>query len=285
MSPPRLVGPEDDRAARALTRIAIEAGAAIRAERLRRRWTIRDLAARAGVSASEVYHLESGRIGSVAAYGRIATALGRRLELVFEQPGRAVRPALGDDPVHSMMGELETGQFAGFGLQVAIDEPFQHFQFAGRADVLAWSLPDRALLHIENRTRFPNLQEAAGSYKTKRSYLAGAIAQRLGIRGGFQSVTHVMVVLWSAEVLHVLRLRRATFRAICPDGIAPFSAWWAGTPPGAGAPTSSLIVLDPIDRARSRRFIDLDAALRAEPRYRGYADAANAVSGRRDKPQ
>lgn len=277
MSPPRLVGPEDDRIARALTRIGIEAGATIRAGRLRRGWTIRELAARAGVSASEVYHLESGRVGSVAAYGRIASALGLRLELLFEQPGRAVRPALSDDPVHSMMGELEATQFTGFGIPVAIDEPFQHYQFAGRADLLAWSLPDRALLHIENRTRFPNLQEAASSYNTKRSYLAGAIARRLGIRGGFQSVTHVMVVLWSAEVLHVLRLREATFRALCPDGMAPFAAWWAGTPPGAGAETSSLVVLDPIERPRARRFIDLATALRAEPRYRGYADAATAL--------
>lgn len=277
MSPPRLVGPEDDRSARALIRIGIEAGAAIRAGRLRRGWTIRALAARAGVSASELYHLESGRIGSVAAYVRVATALGLRPELLLEQPGRTARPPLGDDPVHSMMGEAEAAQLTGFSIPVAIDEPFQHYQFAGRADVLAWSIADRALLHIENRTRFPNLQEAAGSYNTKRSYLAGAIAQRLSLRGGFRSVTHAMVVLWSSEVLHALRLRQATFRALCPDGLTPFGAWWAGTPAGVEGETSSLIVFDPTDRPRARRFIGLDAALRAEPRYRGYADAADAL--------
>jgi hypothetical protein len=37
------------------------------------------------------------------------------------------------------------------------------------------------------------------------------------------------------------------------------------------------VLFDPMDRARSRRFIDLDAALKAEPRYRGYGEAADAL--------
>jgi hypothetical protein len=44
----------------------------------------------------------------------------------------------------------------------------QFYQFAGRADVVAWNVEERALLHIEIRTRFPDLQEMAGSTSVSR---------------------------------------------------------------------------------------------------------------------
>jgi hypothetical protein len=81
------------------------------------------------------------------------------------------------------------------------------------------------MLHVENRTRFPDLQGFAGSYDTKRAYLAPDLARRLGIEGGFRSVTHVVAALWSSEVLHALRLRTASFAAICPGSGDAFAAW------------------------------------------------------------
>jgi hypothetical protein len=77
------------------------------------------------------------------------------------------------------MGEAEARALARPGRTIAIDEPYPHYQFAGRADVLAWE--DRDLLHIENRTQFPNLQDAAGSYNAKRQYLARSLAEGLDI--------------------------------------------------------------------------------------------------------
>jgi hypothetical protein len=131
------------------------------------------------------------------------------------------------------------------------------------------------LLHVENRTRFPNLQEAFGSYNAKRSYLPGVIAQRLGLRDGFQSVTNVMAVLWSAEALHDLRLREASFAAVCPDDISALEAWLDGRHP----PTvvrSVLAIVDPIAAGRSRAIVGLEDVRKVRPRYRGYADAAEA---------
>ena len=93
------------------------------------------------------------------------------------------------------------------------------------------------LLHIENRTRFPNLQEAAGSYNAKRQYLAGSVADRAGTGPrGWRSVTHVMACLWSAEVLHEVRLRRATFGALCPDPPDALHAWLERLNPRRPAP-------------------------------------------------
>jgi transcriptional regulator with XRE-family HTH domain len=264
-------------AAAALTRLAVEAGAAIRAARRSRRWTLRELAGAAGMAISVVHRIESGLPSSLESYARIGVALGVRPELLFTD-GRHTVLKVQPDLVHAWMGDSEAGHIQRFRLPVSLDEPYQHFQFAGRGDVVSWSLGDRAFLHIENRTRFPNLQEAAGSFNAKREYLADAVAKRVGLRGGWRSQTHVMACLWSGEVQHVLRLRTATFRAICPDPPDAFAAWWAGTPPERGVATC-LVLFDPQDRPRARRFVGLDDALRADARYRGYAEAGLAITG------
>ena len=80
------------------------------------------------------------------------------------------------DLVHAAMGELEAARLRAHQFRVAIDEPYQHFQFAGRGDVVSGISKRRALLHIENRTRFPNMQEVAGSDNAKRAYLGDVIA-------------------------------------------------------------------------------------------------------------
>ena len=138
--------------------------------------------------------------------------------------------------------------------------------------MLAWDEQERALLHLENRTRFPNLQEVAGSFNAKRAYLPAAIAQCLGIPR-FHTVTHVVVAVWSAEVLHAIRLRDATFRSLCPDPLSAFEAWWAGrVPPAASATT--LAILDPLAYGRRRAFVGLDEIATVRPRYRDYAALA-----------
>ena len=145
------------------------------------------------------------------------------------------------------------------GHEVLLDEPYQHYQFAGRADVLAIDRQRRALLHIENRTRFPDLQAFAGSYNAKRAYLAPDLARRLGVDGGFRSVTHVVAGLWSSEVLHVVRLRPASFAAVCPDPTDGFATWWDGLEPPRGE-SSAFILFDPLpgQRQSRRRWVGLD---------------------------
>ena len=61
-----------------------------------------------------------------------------------------------------------------------------------------------------------------------------------------------MACLWSSEVLHAIRLRRATFDALCPDPPDALHAWLRGEPPAPGV-TSTLVVLDPLVPFGSRR--------------------------------
>jgi transcriptional regulator with XRE-family HTH domain len=262
------------------SRLALELGREIHAERTRRRWTLADLAHRARVSRSMVHGVEAGEPASIEGYSRLAAALGLnpRFTLV---PDRAIAAARAVDPVHSAMGEIQAEQFRTHVRTVRLDEPYQHYQFSGRGDLIAFDGPRRALLHIENRTRFPDIQAFAGSFNAKRAYLADDIARRLGLAAGeraLASVTHVVVALWTAEVLHVLRLRQATFRAVAPDPIDGFEAWWHGTPPASGV-SASCVVFDPLpgERSSRRRWIGLEDAQRAVPRYRDYAAALEAL--------
>jgi hypothetical protein len=238
---------------------------------------VQELAERAGLSPDMVYRVEAGSPASPQTAARLALALDRRLEIDLADRRRKSAPNLSTDIVHSAMGEFEAAHLRRHGHRVGLDEPYQHYQFAGRADVIAWDVDRRALLHIENRTRFPDFQEMAGAFNAKRAYLGGAVGERLGVRR-WASETHVIAALWSAEVLHALRLRQASFRSLCPDDGSSFQAWWTGDLARIGGSISTLIVLDPGSTRRERAFIGLDDALRARPRYRGYADAVTELA-------
>ena len=276
MSPATFINPPTRTVHHALVALAVELGASIAARRQARGWSRQRLAAEAGVSRSLVYLVERGESTSIEAYMRLGSALRLRLDArLVDLRQRSAGGHRDEDPVHAAMGEVEARVFGGLGFELALDEPYQHFQFAGRADLVAWDRGRRALLHVENRTRFPNVQEALGAFGAKRAYLGPVLAERLGV-GRWRSETHVIAALWSAEVLHVLRLRRATFRSTCPDPADAFAAWLVGRPPLSGR-ASTLVVLDPAAAGRQRRWIDIGECDRSRPRYRDYAIALAAI--------
>jgi len=279
MSPARFSSSAANSVQAAVHRLAADLGRYIREAREAKGWSTQRLATESGVSRSLVYQAERGDHISPEAAIRLASALGFRLEWALIDPRRhEPRHRRDVDLVHAAMGECEVRSLMGF--RTAMDDPYQHYQFAGRADVAAWDSGRRTLLHLENRTRFPDFQDMAGAYNAKRSYYGAELAQRIGIRG-WASETHVTVALWSAEVLHSLRLRPASFRALCPDGPGRFQAWLAGTPPMQGS-SSSLVLLDPRPTAKQPQFVSLEAALQqsTRPRFRGYADAVESLGPR-----
>lgn len=267
--------PPSPAARRTVERLAVSLGLQVRDARLRRRWSLVRLATAAGISATTVHHVEAGRLASLETHARLASALGLRLDAAMVDPRR---PSAGRDGdiVHATMGEVEAGRLRARGYRVGIDEPYQHYQFAGRADLIAWSERDRAFLHVENRTRFPDLQEAVGSFNAKRTWLGRAICDREGL-ATWQNETHVLAVAWSAEALRDIRRFGATIRSVCPDPPIGFAAWWEGVPPPSGR-RSEIVVLDPADQlGRKVRWVDLDRALAVRPRHPGYASLADAL--------
>jgi transcriptional regulator with XRE-family HTH domain len=279
MSPARLK-PFSERTSKTTDLLLARLAERVREERRRRGWSVAQVGREAGISRSAAAELEMGGRASIDRWVAVGLALGLELEMSFGDPTRRGRSSVGpEDPVHAAMGELELAHLGRYAIPAAVEEPYQHFQFAGRADVVGWTLDPPALFHIENRTRFPTVGDVAGSWNAKRRWLGADVAKRLGIPG-FTSETHVMVCLWSAEVLRELRRRPATFRSLGPDPADRFESWWAGRAPGQGR-SSSLVVLDPFATGRQRQWLDLGSALTtARPRVRGYAEAAERLVGR-----
>ncbi len=268
---------------REVARIAALFGDAIRSERRRRRVTLRTLAAVTGLGRATIADVEAGRPATLATYVRVAGALRLRPELRLVDPRR--RDGAADrqvDVVHAAMGEAQAAHLLALGYQVRIDEPYQHYQFAGRADVVAWSIERAALLHIENRTGFPDLQDAFGAFNAKRRYLGSEIAAQVGV-DRWRSETHVIAALWSTEALLPIRTHAASFAAVCPDPPGNWSAWWCGQPPSPGR-HATIIAFDPIAGTRSdrRRWLTLEEIrVGARARHRDYTAAAAAIRGGR----
>ena len=235
----------DDRIARELARIAAGLGIAVHEERRRRRLSLREVARLAEVGLGTAQAVEAGKVCLLETYMRLAAALRLKAEFEFVDPRRR--------------------------------EPLQHYGFSGRADVVAWSVERAALLHIENRTRFPDIQESFGSFNTKRRYLGREVAGRVGV-ARWRSETHVMAALWSAEVLRPLRLYRASFESVCPDPPDEFEAWWRGGPPTTGR-HSILLIFDPVagNRRDRRQWAGFAELPDLRPRYRDYADAVAVI--------
>src|SRR6476660_5257808 len=93
-------------AAAAASRLAVEAGAAIRAARRARRWTLRTLADASGIGVSGAHRVEAGEPGSLETYARMGVALGLRSELTFTDERRQPSPRQ-EDVVHAWMGDAE----------------------------------------------------------------------------------------------------------------------------------------------------------------------------------
>ncbi len=271
-----------------LVRATMSLGRSLRLERRRRRMTLRELADMAGLGLGTVHAAEAGRPCEFETYIRIAVALKLRAEFDLVDPRRRERAGRQADVVHAAMGEAVARRLRSLGYQVRLDEPYQHYQFAGRADVAAWreSPADGPhLLHVENRTEFPDLQEAFGSFNGKRAYLGGELAARAGV-DRWRSETHVMAVLWSADNLRTIRRHRASFEAVCPDASDAFAAWWSGDQPRPGR-RSILVLYEPLEGKRSdrRRWVGFDDLDDARPRYRDYANAAEAFRAQTHCPE
>jgi hypothetical protein len=228
------------------------------------------------VSVATVHAAEAGVHTSIATWIRITEALGLDLSVEVGSVDRRAVRRRDADIVHALMGECEVSLLAAHDLQVATDEPWQHYQFAGRADVLAWDVATRQLLHIENRTQFPDVQDAVGRFRSAQRFLAGSVADRVGISHP-RSETHVMVALWSAEVLRVIRRSPSTFRAVDTGGRVSFDAWLAGEQAPDGR-HMTLVLFDPFATGRRRRFASLDDALDGvRSRVATYAQAADLI--------
>lgn len=133
-----------------LDRLCHRLGAALRAARHARGWTLSHVAEAAALSRSAVARLECGQPGGLLTYLRIADALGLRLTCELTALATALEV---EDAVHAVMGEIQARRFGTGSREVLIDEPYQHFRFAGRGDLVVVDRQRRAIAHSELQQR------------------------------------------------------------------------------------------------------------------------------------
>lgn len=206
-------------------------GSVLRAVRIKRRWRQRDLAARAGVSASTILRLERGHPGSVAldTIRAIGAALEVRVELVgrwrageLDRLVNAKHSALHDEVARTFRDRLPDWV-------IAPEVSFSIFGERGAIDVIAWHAARRTMLVIELKTDIVDVNELVGTFDRKRR-LAPAIASERGWDP--ETVSGWVIVASSRTNRRRIAAHDAMLRAAFPhDGRA--MRGWLAAPAGS----------------------------------------------------
>jgi len=226
-------------------------GGVIRFLRVRRRWRQRDLAERAGISQTMVSRLERGHLSEATldTIRRVAAALDLRVDVVGRWRGGELDRLLASG--HSALHESVAAHLRTLaGWQFASEVSFAHFAERGVIDILAWHEPSRALLVIELKTEFVDLNELIGTLDRKRRN-AAQIARERGWLDQAASVSVWVIVSDTSMNRHRARDHRTMLstaypldgRAIRPwlrrpDGAVACLSFWPVSRPGTRKPTS-----------------------------------------------
>lgn len=158
-------------------------GLAIRARRHQRGWRLVDLAAAAGIGATQCGLAERGHIGrlTVRSARRIGTAVGLDLEWDIGWQDQNVRRLLDAD--HAAIGAHWTGWLGRYAWDVRNEVSFNRYGDRGRIDLLAFHPEERVVLVIEIKTALLDAQQLLGTLDIKRR-VAPWVAAELGWRPG-----------------------------------------------------------------------------------------------------
>lgn len=149
---------------------------ALTSVRRRRRWSQVQLAARLGISQSEMSRWECGALDScsVAELDAWASALGAHLVLDLTIDG--ARPLT--DARHAELQNSVAALLRSSGWTVEVEVSFNHYGDRGRIDVLAFLPGLGILLVIEIKTRLIDAQDLIGRLDVKRRIAPGLAAER-----------------------------------------------------------------------------------------------------------
>lgn len=161
----------------------------LKAIRRRKGWTQAHVAARIGISQSEMSRRELDALEncSVADVERWASALNAHLVLEVRAEGeRAIT-----DRRHAALQNWLVGLLRQHGWVTFVEQSFNHFGDRGRIDVVAYHPTARVLLIVEIKTRLDDAQELLGRLDVKRR-----IAPTVAAEHGWEIAAVVPMVLF-----------------------------------------------------------------------------------------
>ena len=231
-------------------------GSAIRAVRIKRRWTQSDLASRSGVSRATISRLERGHPDtfSLETIRRVAAALDVRVDLIARWRSGDLDRLL--NAKHSQVHELVARWFAKElpDWVLAPEVSYSIYGECGVVDIVAWHPGRRAILVIELKTDIVDVNQLIGKVSEKARLIRQVVRDR-----GWDPLTVSTWVIVAAGRTNRARLaaHQAVLRAAFPaDG--RLMRRWLADPTGSVAALSVWTdlagrPLAPTRRVRRRR--------------------------------
>jgi transcriptional regulator with XRE-family HTH domain len=202
----------------------LQFGRVVRAVRVRRRWTQRQLGAAAGVSDSLVSRIERGHVGGVpfAVIRRVGTALEVSVEVQARWRGGELDRLL--NAKHSLLHESVARWFARRHSTwvLAPEVSFAIYGERGVIDLLAYEPTRRALLVVELKTQIVDVNELVGTLDRKRRLAPQIAAER---RWPADRVGSVLVVAAGRTNERRLTAHATMLRAALPQDARATRAW------------------------------------------------------------
>lgn len=201
---------------------AVRFGLSIRALRRRRRWTQRQLAAKAGLSQSAISRAERGDVWRLTTRTLIAIgeALGARLSIRVLWQGEDLDRLL--DAAHAGLVERVIGILQANGWDVVPEATFNHFGERGSIDILAWHPVHGALLIVEVKSVVPDMQSLLLGVDRK-ARIAPELATERGWR--VRSVSRLIVLPADRTARRRVAAHRATFDVAYPARTRGIARW------------------------------------------------------------
>lgn len=198
-------------------------GAALRLLRIRKAWRQKDLARRAGVSASIVSMVERGHLDgvSVRAFRRITMALDVRAEVMLRLPHGELDRIMnaGHAALHEALARY-LGSLAGW--LHAPEVSFAVYSERGVIDILAFHAPTGCLLVIELKTEMVSLENVLTTMDIRMRHAAQIARDR-----GWTATTVSAWVVFADSRTNRRRVasHSAVLRAAFPSDGHAMRAW------------------------------------------------------------
>jgi transcriptional regulator with XRE-family HTH domain len=201
---------------------AIRLGLGYRALRQRRRWTQRQLAAKALVSRSVIWRIERGHADRVAVHTlvRVASCLDARIDVRILWHGEGLDRLL--DASHAALVDRVLQLLASDEWTVATEVSFNIRGERGSIDILAFHSATGSLLVIEIKSVVPDMQDMLASFDRK-GRLGPEIARERGWK--VATVTRVLVLPDDRTARRRVEAFATTFRTALPARTAAVRRW------------------------------------------------------------
>jgi transcriptional regulator with XRE-family HTH domain len=221
----------------------VQAGAVIKAIRIRRGWRQVDLADAAGVSQQEISIIELGRLDmvSVRSLRHVARALDVAVGSTSGGSGGFVDRLL-DERHADLVGHGVT-ELSSFGWQPDVEVSYAHYAERGSIDILCSRADRRIVLVVEVKSRLVSVEAMMRKLDEKTRLASRIASERLGWRQA--SIARLLILPSTEAARSQVSRQRAVLGGAFPLRAAALRAWLANPSNEPARGVSGLLYVTP----------------------------------------